>query len=264
MTGPDDFAIVTHELTRRFGDQFAVNGVALHVPRGAFYGFVGPNGAGKSTTINILTGMLAQSAGTARILGLDLDAESLAIKRRIGVVPDGPHLFDRLTGAEQLRFAARIRGLDRRTADQRTDALLGSMDLLGEAGKLIGSYSHGMRKKLSLACALIHNPELLFLDEPFEGIDVVATRHIRDILARLIASGHTTVFLTSHILEVVEKLCTHIGIIAGGRLALEGALDALRAGDGGHVRTLEDRFLEVVGAPAEKPALDWLGAGERT
>lgn len=252
-------AIETQQLTRRFGAQIAVNELSLSVPSGSFYGFLGPNGAGKSTTIHMLIGLLAPTSGSARVLGYDLARDALEVKRRIGVVPDGLHLFERLTGEEQLRFTGEVYGLDRAVVRRRSADLLETMGLAADSTKLIGGYSHGMKKKLALSCALIHNPPLLFLDEPFEGIDALATRAIRELLQRVVASGHTTVFLTSHVLEVVERLCTHVGIIAAGRLVAEGALDELKRDPGGRARTLEDVFLERVGMPPPRAAgLDWL------
>jgi len=259
-------AIETQDLTRTFGAQTAVDHLFLRVPEGSFYGFLGPNGAGKSTTINILTGLLAPSSGAAHVLGLEVGRRDLEIKRRIGVVPDGLHLFDRLTGEEHLRFVGEIQGLPPAVARRRAGELLAAMDLEAAAGKPISGYSHGMRKKLALSCALIHDPRVLFLDEPFEGIDAVATRELRDLLQQLVARRRVTVFLTSHVLEVVERLCTHVGIIAAGRLVADGSLDELRRGEGGATRTLEDLFLEKVGAPRGDAGagLDWLtrGGGE--
>jgi ABC-2 type transport system ATP-binding protein len=252
--------IVTEALTRRFGEQAAVDGLSISVPAGAFYGFLGPNGAGKSTTINILTGLLAPTSGRALILGCDVVTEPLEVKRRIGVVPDGLALFERLTGEEQLRFVGRLYGLDAGETARRSGDLLEAMELGADARKLIAGYSHGMRKKLALCCALIHNPRLLFLDEPFEGVDAVAAKGIRDLLSRLVAGGQTTVFLTSHVLEIVERLCSHVAIVDHGRLVASGRLDDLRRGADGSEQSLETLFLSLVGAGRD-PArgLEWLG-----
>ena len=179
---PVEYAIETHGLTRRFGAQVAVDGLDLRVPRGSFYGFLGENGAGKSTTISMLTGLLAPSGGTMRVLGNDtgpgartgVGAGVSPVKRRVGVVPDGLLLFDRLTGREHLVFVGRLFGLDRHEAGRRADELLAVMELAQDSRKLVSDYSFGMRKKLALAAALIHGPELLFLDEPFEGVDAIA------------------------------------------------------------------------------------------
>jgi ABC-2 type transport system ATP-binding protein len=256
--------IETHQLTRTFSGKRALDDLTLEVPEGSFYGFLGPNGAGKSTTINILTGLLAPSGGSARVLGFDVETQALEIKRRIGVVPDGLHLFERLTGEEHLRFVGEAQGLSPADARGRATQLLAAMDLTDSSRKQVAGYSHGMRKKLALSCALIHEPRILFLDEPFEGVDAVATRELRDLLQKLVATRRTTVFLTSHVLEVVERLCSHIGIIAAGRLVASGTLDDLRRGPDGSPRTLEELFLDTIGASREVSGggLDWL-TGER-
>ncbi len=250
-----NLAVETAGLTRQFGDLRAVDAIDLRVERGTFYGFLGPNGAGKSTTIKMLTGLLAPTSGTMRLLGEDLaqPAQALAVKQRLGVVPENLGLFDNLTGREYLTFIGRMYLLPREVARERTDELLAMMDLAKEEKKLALEYSHGMRKKLALAAALLPNPELLFLDEPFEGIDAVASRVIRDVLKRAVERG-ATVFLTSHVLEIVERLCTHVGIIAKGKLVCQESMAELR-GNG----SLEERFLEVVGAgQIEGQKLSWL------
>ena len=201
----------------------------LRVEAGQFFGFLGPNGAGKSTTIKMLTGLLAPTSGSIRILGGDLQANSAEIKRQIGVVPEGLALFGRLTADEYLQFVGRMYGLDRATTLSRTRELLEFMQLAGEQKKLITDFSHGMQKKLALAAAVIHGPKVLFLDEPFEGVDAVAAGTLKAMLLRMIARG-VTIFLTSHVLEIVERLCTHIAIIHRGQLVAQGSLDELRAG----------------------------------
>jgi ABC-2 type transport system ATP-binding protein len=248
-------AIETVGLTRRFGSLCAVDAIHLQVEEGTFYGFLGPNGAGKSTTIKMLTGLLAPTSGTMRLLGEDLSdlEKSRQVKRRMGVVPENLSLFENLTGREYLTFIGRMFLLPAATIRERTAELLAMMGLEGEEKKLALEYSHGMRKKLALAAALLPNPELLFLDEPFEGVDAVASRVLRDTLKRSVERG-ATVFLTSHVLEIVEKLCTHVGIIAQGRLVHQGAMEALRQNG-----SLEERFLEVVGAgQIEQQKLSWL------
>ncbi|HEV3469576.1 MAG TPA: ABC transporter ATP-binding protein [Pyrinomonadaceae bacterium] len=261
------WAVETAGLVRRFGDFTAVDRVDLRVRAGAFFGFLGPNGAGKSTTIKMLTGLLAPTAGRVLVLGRDLSAEPLEVKRRIGVVPEDLNLFERLTGAEMLAFTGRMYGLGREEIAGRSRELLELMELDAEPRKLVVEYSHGMKKKLSLACALIHRPEILFLDEPFEGVDAIASRTLKDLLMRLTARG-LTVFLTSHVLEIVERLCTDIAIISGGRLAAAGPLDELRrgisvgaGGGGGEALSLEDYFIRVVGGARTGGAdvLQWLG-----
>ena len=250
-------AVETHGLTRSFGTFLAVAGIDLAVPAGSFYGFLGPNGAGKSTTIKCLTGLLKPTAGTIRILDIDPDVEPVAIKRRVGVVPEDLALFDRLTAEETLSFVAQVHGVDRSTATRRADDLLQLMDLKDAAGTLVTDFSHGMRKKLSLAAALLPAPRLLFLDEPFEGIDAVASRQIKDLLQAFVKRGGT-IFLTSHILEIVERLSTHIGVIAGGRLVAQGPIEELRAGVAG-AQSLEELFISLVGGDAQAAAtFDWL------
>jgi ABC-2 type transport system ATP-binding protein len=243
-------AIETTSLTRRFGDFTAVENVNLTVGAGQFFGFLGPNGAGKSTTIKMLTGLLAPTSGTIRILGADLTENSADLKRQIGVVPEGMALFGRLTASEYLRFVGRMYGLDQATTEQRTDELLEFMNLAGEDKKLVTDFSHGMQKKLALAAAVIHGPKVLFLDEPFEGVDAIAAGTLKQMLQRMIARG-ATIFLTSHVLEIVERLCTHIAIIHRGRLVAQGSIEQLRAGvasSGSAPLTLEQIFLEIVGA----------------
>jgi ABC-2 type transport system ATP-binding protein len=252
-----ELAVQTQGLTRDFGAFRAVDGIDLAVPAGSLYGFLGPNGAGKSTTIKCLTGLLKPSGGSMRILGTDPLADPLAVKRRIGVVPEDLALFDRLTGEETLMFVAQIHGIEPATARSRSADLLGLMDLKKAGTTLVTDYSHGMRKKLSLAAALLPAPRLLFLDEPFEGIDAVASRQIKDLLQSFVTRGGT-IFLTSHILEIVERLSTHIGVIAGGRMVAQGSIEELRAGRaaGG---TLEEIFIGLVGGEATpSTALDWI------
>lgn len=246
MSLPEEaWAIETFALTRRFGAQAAVDGIDLRVPRGSFYGFLGENGAGKSTTISMLTGVLAPSSGAMRVLGRAPDHGWDEIKRRVGVVPDGLLLFDRLTGREHLIFVARLYGLARAEAARRADELLEAMELSADARKLVADYSSGMRKKLALAASLIHGPELLFLDEPFEGVDAVAKSSLTALLADLVRRRRLTVFITSHVLEVVERLCDQVGIIHRGRLVAQGTLQDVVQASGASVLT--DAFVKLVG-----------------
>lgn len=250
-----NIAIETSNLTRDFGKFRAVDELSLRVEAGRFYGFLGPNGAGKSTTIKMLTGLLAPSGGTIRILGEDVgdSKRALEVKRRIGVVPENLALFDNLTAREYLTFIGRMYLLPRDTVRARAEELLVMMDLALEEKKLTVEFSHGMKKKLALAAALIPNPDLLFLDEPFEGVDAVASRVLCDTLKQCVGRG-ATVFLTSHILEIVEKLCTDVGIIAHGKLVHQGTMEELHR-DG----SLEDKFLAVVGnGEGETQKLSWL------
>jgi ABC-2 type transport system ATP-binding protein len=254
-----EFAIETRGLRRTFGDFVAVDGVDLQVPLGCFYGFLGPNGAGKSTTLKCLTGLLRPSAGSISILGLSPETESLAIRQRMGVMPEDLALFDRLTGRETLSFVGQVYGLDGKALRARSDELLALMDLESAADALVVDYSHGMRKKISLAAALLPAPRLLFLDEPFEGIDAITSHQIKEILTQFVRGGGT-VFLTSHILELVERMADHLGVIHKGKLVAQGPLAELRAGSG-NGKTLEQIFLDLVGASgAATHSLAWLSA----
>ncbi len=263
----ESVAIRTKGLSRSFGDFVAVEGLDLEVRAGSFLGFLGANGAGKSTTIKMLTGLLEPTFGQATILGHSINRDSVAAKRLIGVVPEELALHDRLTGSEYLTFVGRMYGMQRDVLGARRAELLEWMNLDGEPGRLIVDYSHGMKKKLALSGALIHDPKVLFLDEPFEGIDVIASRLIRGLLQTLLERG-VTIFLTSHVLEIVEKLCTHVAIIHQGKLVAHDTLDALRAGvvvtgsDGNtRPRTLEEIFLDLVEVDSsEGHTLSWLGA----
>ena len=260
-------AIHTHGLTRRFGELTAVDDVTFTVAPGQFFGFLGPNGAGKSTTIKMLTGLLEPSAGSVEILGQTFSASSLELKRQMGVVPEGMALLGRLTAPEYLRFVGRMYGLDRETVNQRTEELLEFMQLANETKKLVTDFSHGMQKKLALAAAVIHGPKILFLDEPFEGVDAIAAGMLKTMLQGMIQRG-ATIFLTTHVLEIVERLCSHVAIISKGRLVANGSLEELRAGvasalpgeESGQRLTLEQIFLSIVGAGGQEPAqeLSWL------
>lgn len=252
------FAIETHQLSRSFDNVQAVVSVDLRVERGSLYGFLGPNGAGKSTTIKMLTGILVPSAGEIRLLGKNPwdKTESLEIKRKTGVVPEHLALFDNLTAREYLMFIGRMYSMKVATIRQRSEELLSILQLSDVEKKLTLEYSHGMKKKLALAAALLPNPDLLFLDEPFEGVDAITSRVIRDLLASYVRRG-STVFVTSHVLEIVERICTHVGIIADGNLVEQTSLEDLRKGS-----SLEQRFLEKVGRSDEpETQLSWLDAG---
>jgi ABC-2 type transport system ATP-binding protein len=260
-------AISSKGLTRRFGSFTAVDDVSFQVAPGQFFGFLGPNGAGKSTTIKMLTGLLEPSAGDIQILGQPFNAAALDLKRQIGVVPEGMALLARLTASEYLRFVGRMYGLDRDTTNLRTAELLDFMQLANEPKKLIADFSHGMQKKLALAAAVIHGPRVLFLDEPFEGVDAIAAGRLKTMLHGMINRG-STIFLTSHVLEIVERLCSHVAIIHKGKLVANGSLQELRAGVAstlpGSEReeklTLEEIFLNTVGAenPEAAQELSWL------
>jgi ABC-2 type transport system ATP-binding protein len=255
-----EIAIATEKLTRRFGELIAVDGVDLEVESGQFFGFLGPNGAGKSTTIKMLTGLLVPTAGRMSLLGVDFASHPIEVKRQIGVVPEGMGLFERLTGPEYLEFVGRMYGLDRPTTRKRSEELLEFMQLSDRAKTLIADYSHGMQKKLALAAAVIHGPRILFLDEPFEGVDALAAGSLKALLARMTDRG-VTIFLTSHVLEIVERLCSHVAIIKKGKLVAQGSIEQLRsgvAGAEGRTSTLEDIFLSVVGEGLDRPQIEEL------
>jgi len=246
-------AIVVRDLRKVYGNKAAVDGLNLTVPRGCFFGFLGPNGAGKSTTIRMLTGLIPPNSGLIELLGMPMPAQALEIKRRIGLVPDESLLFDRLTGGEFLEFVGRMYALPRPVARDRARELMALFEL-GESGrKLIAEYSKGMRKRVAMAAALIHHPDLFLMDEPFEGVDAVGARLMKDILVDQVKRG-ATIFLTSHVLEVVERLCDRVAIIHEGKIVTEGTLDELRAGS----ETLEDVFVRVVGAERAFERLEWL------
>jgi ABC-2 type transport system ATP-binding protein len=261
-------AIETQGLTRRFGSLVAVNGLNLGVPRGLIYGFLGPNGAGKSTTINMLVGLLPASAGEAQVAGYSVCSAPLEVKRRIGVVPEGLSLYERLTAAEQVELAGRLHGLGRQDLRERIPSLLESLDLGDARGKMILDFSAGMRKKTSLAAALVHAPDVLFLDEPFESVDPVSTRAIKNILRDMAEQRGTTVFFSTHVMELAERFCDRVAIVNHGQLVAEGSIPELRARVGlGEDAALEDVFLRAVHAdvPEDEAKLNWLtGNGHGT
>jgi ABC-2 type transport system ATP-binding protein len=246
---PASYSIVADGLTKQFGKKVAVESVSLRVGEGEFFGFLGPNGAGKSTTIRMLCGLLRPDAGRIQVAGIDLLADPLGVKRRIGVLPEETNLYDRLTGEEFLLFAGQMYGLSRDETRERAESLLDLMELTGDRRKLIVDYSMGMRKKVALASAMIHRPKVLFLDEPFNGIDPISVRAIRG----------ATIFITSHVMEVIERLCTRVAIINQGRIVGEGSLSQLRAmAHADSATSLEDVFLTLVDARAEPETLNWL------
>jgi ABC-2 type transport system ATP-binding protein len=246
-------AIAVRDLRKCYGEKAAVDGLNLIVPRGCFFGFLGPNGAGKTTTIRMLMGLAPPTSGSIEILGLPMPGRAVEIKRKIGVVPDESVLFDRLTGGEFLEFVGRMYGLDRGVAAERARELLELFELYSAPRKLIAEYSKGMRKRVTMAAALIHRPEVFLMDEPFEGVDAVGARLMKDLLLDQVRRG-ATIFLTSHVLEVVERLCDRVAIIHEGKLVMEGEMAGLRSGS----ETLEDVFVRLVGADRAAERLDWL------
>jgi ABC-2 type transport system ATP-binding protein len=252
-------AVMARDLVRVFGQKMAVNHLNLTVQRGEFYGFLGPNGAGKSTTIKMMVGLLRPTSGSVWVGGVDVWKDPIRAHSLMGVLPEVLNIYERLSGREFLLFAGHMYGVPAGDIRRRAEDLLQVLTLIDDADKLIVDYSVGMRKKIALAAALIHRPEVLFLDEPFEGIDPISSRVIRDILRELTQRG-TTVFFSSHIMEVVERLCTRVGIINQGTLVAEGTLQELRERASGEEKdaTLEDLFLNIVGARSEHQNLSWL------
>ncbi|MCL1907510.1 MAG: ABC transporter ATP-binding protein [Propionibacteriaceae bacterium] len=239
-------------LTKYFGSMCAVNQLNLDIPRGSMYGFVGPNGAGKTTTLSMLTGMLRPDMGQAWVTGLDVWANPTAIRSKVGVLPDRLRLFDRLSGQELLTYVGLLYGMDKATVASRSTDLLMALGLGDDSRKAVADYSAGMTKKIGLACAVIHAPDLLVLDEPFEAIDPVSARVIAEILRGFTTDGGT-VILSSHVMETVEKLCDHVAVIAGGNLLAAGTVEQVAAG-----QDLESRFIEMVGGVSSAGELTWL------
>ena len=255
---PAKFSIEARGLAKTFGKKIAVSNVTLQVREGEFFGFLGPNGAGKSTTIKMLCGLLRPDGGEIRIAGVDLYTDPLEVKRIIGVLPEETNLYERLTGEEYLLFAGQMYGLTKKETVERTKSLMELMELTEERKKLIVDYSMGMRKKVALAAALIHRPRVLFLDEPFNGIDPISVRSIRNVMRHLTERG-TTIFITSHVMEVIEKLCSRVAIINNGQIVAEGTLNQLReAANTNSDTSLEDVFLKLVDARVEPETLNWL------
>lgn len=250
---PTPPAIVTRDLRKVYGSKAAVDGMSLTVPQGCFFGFLGPNGAGKTTTIKMLMGLAPPTSGEIEMLGFKMPEGSIEIKKRIGLVPDEALLFDHLTGLEFVEFVGRMYSIERSIAKERARELMELFQLDALPGKLIAEYSKGMRKRVAMAAALIHRPQLFLMDEPFEGVDAVGARLMKDILLDQVRRG-ATIFLTSHVLEVVERLCSRVAIISEGRIVLENDMDALRGTDS----TLEDAFVRVVGGDRKSEALGWL------
>lgn len=243
------------DLWKRFGDKVAVAGVDLSIPAGSFFGLVGPNGAGKTTTLSMMTGLLRPDGGVVEISGRDVWRDPVAVKAEIGVLPEGLRLFERLSGRELLTYTGRLRGLPAADVDARARELLAVLDLTDAADTLVVDYSTGMRKKTGLAAALLHNPRVLFLDEPFEGVDPVSARTIREVLERYTGSGSTVVF-SSHVMELVERLCDWVAVLSHGRVAAQGRLDQVRG-----EKSLEEAFMSLVGATGRGgEGLSWLGS----
>jgi ABC-2 type transport system ATP-binding protein len=251
-----NMAIRFDNLTRRFGDFIAVNSINLNIRRGSFFGFLGPNGAGKSTTINMLIGLIKPTSGKIYIEGMDVEKHPIEVKRSLGVVPEILNLYERLKSREYLELSGMLYGLSHSDAIKRSNELLELLEI--DKDKFIIDLSQGMKKKVSLGAAIIHNPDILVLDEPFITIDAISARKIKDILLSMVASG-VTIFMTSHVLEVVEKLCTDVAIIHHGKIILTGTVEELlKDGDMKSDQTLEDVFVKTIGADLERGELSWI------
>jgi ABC-2 type transport system ATP-binding protein len=248
-------AIVVRGLRKSFGAKEAVAGIDLEIAAGSFAGLVGPNGAGKTTSLSMMTGLLRPDAGQIVVDGKDVWADPPAAKAIMGVVPAEAQLFERLSGAELLEYAGRLRGVPAAEARSRATQLLDVLDLAEDARRLVADYSTGMRKKVMLGCALIHNPAVLFLDEPLEGVDPVSADVIRRLLTRFVGSGSTVLF-SSHVMELVEQVCDHVSIIDQGHIVATGTIDQVRGG-----KTLQQAFIDLVGSRASgEEGLTWLGS----
>jgi len=245
-------ALSMKNLLKRFGQNTAVNDLSLDIPTGSFYGIVGPNGAGKTTSLSMATGLLRPDAGAAAIHDVDVWGEPAQAKGLLGVLPDGVRLFDRLTGRELLTYAGLLRGMPSEVVAERTDELLGVLDLQDAAKVLVSDYSAGMRKKAALGCALVHAPSVLVLDEPFESVDPVSAAAIRALLKEFVDAGGTVV-VSSHVMDLVQRMCSHVAVIAHGHLLAAGTVAEVS----GEV-DLETRFTELVGAPTHEGGLSWL------
>ena len=246
-------AIEIRGLTKAFGQKVAVDRINLDIPSGSFYGLVGRNGAGKTTTISMVTGMLMPSEGTAYVRGIDMWAEPLKAKAHLGVLPDGVHLFDKLTGEQLITYSGYLHGIDKDTVASRVKDLLTAMDLTDAAGRAVADYSAGMTQPIALAAALVHAPSVLILDEPFEAVDPVSAANIQDILRGFVASGGT-VIISSHVMDLVQRLCDHVAVMDSGRILAAGTVDEVRAG-----MSLEERFVQLVGGRTSSEGLSWLG-----
>lgn len=245
-------ALSIRGLAKRFGDKIAVNGINLDVPAGSFYGLVGPNGAGKTTSLSMATGLLRPDYGQVWVHGVDVWNQPLEAKKLMGILPDGVRLFDRLSGEQLVTYAGLLRGMDRHTVAGRVADLLQALDLANDAGTLVVDYSAGMTKKIALASALVHAPKLLVLDEPFESVDPISAANIRDILHSYVVSGGT-VIVSSHVMDLVQRMCDHVAVIAGGNVLAAGTVNEVRGGS-----SLEDRFVELVGGRTQTEGLEWL------
>jgi len=240
------------DLTKQFGETHAVDNISLAVPAGSIFGIVGPNGAGKTTTLSMVTGLLRPDSGTVTVHGADVWSDPVNAKRNMGVLPDQLRLFDRLTGSQLLFYAGTLRGLDSKTVKKRSADLAGAFGLEDSLNRLVTDYSAGMRKKVALACAMIHSPRVLILDEPFESVDPVSAANVTEILQNYVAAGGTVV-LSSHSMDLIQRICDSVAIVVAGRVLAAGTTAEVR-GPG----SLEDRFVELAGGRKTAEGLEWL------
>jgi ABC-2 type transport system ATP-binding protein len=240
-------------LTKHYPGGDGVRGLTFSIPAGELFVFLGPNGAGKSSTIKMLTGLMPPTSGLARVAGHDIETDPIELKRDIGYMAERPFLYEKLTGLEFLRFMADVYAVPRRIRDERASSLLEIFELSDSANMLIEAYSQGMRQKIAISGVLIHEPRVLFLDEPTNGLDPRSARTVKDVLREICDRG-ATVFMTTHVLEIAEQMCDRVGILNEGRLIAVGAVEQLRREQGRPEASLEDLFLELTGA-AGRPDL---------
>lgn len=245
-------ALLCQDLSKAFGQKIAVNTLSLAVPTGSIFGVVGPNGAGKTTTLSMATGLLVPDGGRVLVHGTDVWADPVPAKAQLGVLPDGLRTFDRLSGLDLVTYSGILRGLERETVVERATQLLHVLGLWEAGTTLVTDYSAGMRKKVHLACALVHSPSVLVLDEPFEAVDPVSAQTIQSLLTDFADAGGTVV-ISSHVMATVQRFCTHVAVISNGRVLAAGTTEQVAAGE-----DLDSRFAELVGAPATREELSWL------
>lgn len=242
----------TELLTKSYGSVLAANEVSIEVHAGSFTGFVGPNGAGKTTTLSMITGLLRPSSGRVTVRDVDVWSDGAAAKRLIGTLPDRLRLFDRLTGAQLLYYSGVLHGVEEATVAQRAAELAEAFSLESALGRLVSDYSAGMQKKIALACSMIHAPEVLVLDEPFEAIDPVSASNVTEILEKFVSGGGSVV-MSSHSLDLIQRICDHVAVIIDGSVIAQGTVDAVRDGV-----SLEERFTHLTGVGDSRKGLDWL------
>lgn len=254
-------AIRLSDLSKRYGKNDAVKEVNLEIEKGELFGFLGPNGAGKTTTIKMLTGLLEPSGGIAEIKGINIWTSPIEAKKHLAYVPDHPNIYPKLTGWEYIQFVASVFGVSEDTYEKKAAELLETFSLTERADELIESYSHGMKQKIAICGALIHEPDVLFLDEPTVGLDPKSARALKNLLRKLCDEGMTA-FVSTHILEIAEEMCDRVGIIANGEIVALGTMDELRQLEGTSEGSLEDIFLELTGGEAEQALIEEMAKPE--